>query len=455
MESFIWMSRDEKVIYKEWKVNYMPAVSIIVPVYNTEMYLEECLSSICTQTLTDIEIICIDDGSTDRSGVIMDQFAEKDSRIKVIHKDNTGYGHSMNVGIDAASGAYIGIVESDDWIAKEMMQTLYEAAFMYRTDFVKADFYRFTVQKNGYIRKTYNHLAWKDQYYNRVLHPLDEVETFKFIMNIWSGIYNTAFIKKNKIRFNETPGASFQDNGFWFQTFTLAERAVFLDKPLYMNRRDNPLSSVHCQDKVYTSCEEYDYIRQWVKQLPEKQKCHEYLCSEGRIRNYFFTIDRIGDNFKEDFFIRFREDYLKLLENGEIAETLLPADWKARIDEIIKNPKEACYMELMLRNRYLEIISPFKDIIIYGAGSYGRKAWSALNRIGESKRIAYFAVTDTTRNPSELFGIPVVEFDKLPEEFRQEALVIAAVKQEFHDQIVQKIVGRGYRHYTDSMIFFE
>ena len=105
----------------------MSAVSIVVPVYNTEMYLEECLSSICAQTLSDIEIICVNDGSNDESGSILNRFAARDNRIKVIHKANTGYGHSMNMGIEAASGEYIGIVESDDWIPQEMMQTLYEA----------------------------------------------------------------------------------------------------------------------------------------------------------------------------------------------------------------------------------------------------------------------------------------------------------------------------------------
>ena len=82
----------------------MPMVSIIVPIYNTEQYLEECLSSICTQTLADIEIICVNDGSTDQSADIITRFAASDKRIKVIHKENTGYGNTMNMGIKAASG---------------------------------------------------------------------------------------------------------------------------------------------------------------------------------------------------------------------------------------------------------------------------------------------------------------------------------------------------------------
>ena len=222
----------------------MPELSIIVPVYNTEQYLEECLESIHCQTLQDIEVICVDDGSTDSSLSIIKRFIQRDSRFRVIQKSNSGYGHSMNLGMDAAQGKYIGIVESDDWILQNMMQTLYENAEMNEVDFVKADFYRFVHQSDGTVRRIYNHLTGENQYYNRVLCPSDEIQTFRFIMNIWSGIYRTDFIRKNQIRFHETPGASFQDNGFWFQTFALAQRAYFLNEPLYMNRRDNPLSSV-------------------------------------------------------------------------------------------------------------------------------------------------------------------------------------------------------------------
>ena len=94
----------------------MPEVSIIVPVYNEEQYLEECLESIRCQSLQDIEVICVDDGSTDGSLAIIKRFMQKDSRFRVIQKSNSGYGSSMNQGMDAAQGKYIGIVESDDWI---------------------------------------------------------------------------------------------------------------------------------------------------------------------------------------------------------------------------------------------------------------------------------------------------------------------------------------------------
>ena len=97
----------------------MPQISVLVPVYNVECYLEQCLESLVKQSFKDIEMICVDDGSTDCSGLILDRYAASDSRIRVIHKQNTGYGDSMNVALDCARGEYIAILESDDY-AKDM-----------------------------------------------------------------------------------------------------------------------------------------------------------------------------------------------------------------------------------------------------------------------------------------------------------------------------------------------
>ncbi len=104
----------------------MPKVSVIVPVYNGEKYLKECLDSILSQTLSDIEIICVNDGSTDGSYDILENYKLKDSRIKIINKPNTGYGNSMNVGIQESQGEFIGIVESDDYVEPNMYELLYQ-----------------------------------------------------------------------------------------------------------------------------------------------------------------------------------------------------------------------------------------------------------------------------------------------------------------------------------------
>ena len=120
----------------------MPSISIVVPIYNTSPYLAKCLDSILEQTLSDMEIILVDDGSTDDSGSICDQYAKKDSRVRVVHKSNGGLVSSRKTGIQIATGQYIGFVDSDDWIEAEMYETLYSLAQQYDADIVTSGYIR-------------------------------------------------------------------------------------------------------------------------------------------------------------------------------------------------------------------------------------------------------------------------------------------------------------------------
>lgn len=119
----------------------MPAVSIVVPVYNVEAYLEFCVESLKKQTLKDIEIILVDDGSPDNSGAICDRLAETDDRIVVIHKENGGLSSARNAGIAVAKGGYIGFVDSDDWIEPDMYEHLYTLALKHNADIADCEMY--------------------------------------------------------------------------------------------------------------------------------------------------------------------------------------------------------------------------------------------------------------------------------------------------------------------------
>ena len=130
----------------------MPKVSIIVPIFNVEKYLRECLDSLINQTLDDIEIICVNDGSTDNSAQILQEYRFKDKRIKVINKENSGYGISMNMGLDVANGEFIGIVESDDFADSKMFEDLYNLAKEKNADIVKSDWLEYTTS-TGAVRK--------------------------------------------------------------------------------------------------------------------------------------------------------------------------------------------------------------------------------------------------------------------------------------------------------------
>ena len=145
-------------------------VSVIVPVYNTAKYLKQCLQSLSVQTLKDIEIICVNDGSTDSSRQIIDHFTASDHRFKAIHKSNTGYGHSVNMGIRAAQGQYIGIVESDDFAEPDMFRSLYNAAEKNRVDFVKGNYN--TYRENAACPAVFEDMLGKFPYHTVFRHKI-------------------------------------------------------------------------------------------------------------------------------------------------------------------------------------------------------------------------------------------------------------------------------------------
>ena len=208
----------------------MAKVSIIIPTYNVEEYLEECLESVVRQTLSDIEIVCVNDGSTDSSLEILKRYAERDERIIIVDQPNGGYGKAMNAGMDRATGEYIGIVEPDDYVGLEMYEDLYKVAKENDLDFVKSDFYRFVTSDNGDVNFKYFALSKDPDDYNKVFNPSETPYAMNYVVNTWCGIYRKSFLDEFGIRHNETPGASFQDNGFFFQTFAFGRRAMIIDK---------------------------------------------------------------------------------------------------------------------------------------------------------------------------------------------------------------------------------
>lgn len=329
----------------------MPKVSIIVPTYNVENYLRECMDSIVGQTLKDIEIICINDGSTDGSLEILKNYAAKDPRIIIVDKKNEGYGVGMNIGLDRASGEYIGIVEPDDFVPVNMYEDLYNAAKKNNLDFVKADFYRFTGnEEDGTRTLEYNRLDPSGENYNQVIDPYEKPFITKFIMNTWSGIYRREYIEKYHIRHNTTPGASFQDNGFFWQTFIYAKRCMFIDKPYYMNRRDNPNSSVKNKEKVYCMNIEYDFIREIFMQKGNEKLWERFkpYYTYKKYYSYVFTLGRISSEFTGEYLDRMSREFKRAFDLGEIDLDVFTPYAQDAIKLLVKDP-QGYYQKYILK----------------------------------------------------------------------------------------------------------
>ena len=153
--------------------NSGPLISVLVPCYNVEKYLRECIDSIRSQTYKNLEIICINDGSTDSTAEILRQYADIDRRIRVITKENSGYGHSMNIGLSKATGEYLGIVESDDFIEPHMFETLIENALKNNLDISRGSYFEYKTEGKKDIPVDTRYVTK-----NRVIKPIDDQSPF-------------------------------------------------------------------------------------------------------------------------------------------------------------------------------------------------------------------------------------------------------------------------------------
>lgn len=224
----------------------MPKVSILVPTYNQENYLREALDSLINQTLQDIEILCINDGSTDKTPQILEEYRVRDKRIKVINKDNSGYGATMNIGLERVTGEYVAIVEPDDYIDSKMYEDLYNIACKFNSDIVKSCFYdNLQAKQEQRILKT----KWNNFIPENKSFKIEEYPFFLYYHpSIWSCIYKREFLEKHHIRFVEAPGAGWTDNPFQVQTMCLAERINYTPNAYYYWRRLNKDESDDLKD---------------------------------------------------------------------------------------------------------------------------------------------------------------------------------------------------------------
>lgn len=219
-----------------------PAVSVVVPIYNVDRYLANCLDSLLAQTLADIEIIGVDDGSTDGSGEILDAYAAAHARIRAIHQENGGLGPARNTGIAAARGRYIGFVDSDDWVCEDMYEGMYGAAADAEADIVAEGCGIWT---DGVMAARCAHpfagteLVGRDAigecrrlFYGRAPH---DDETIPYPVSVWSQLYRKDTIENINARFHEILS---EDVFFNLDVYKAAEKVVFLDGCGYCYRKD-------------------------------------------------------------------------------------------------------------------------------------------------------------------------------------------------------------------------
>ncbi len=436
----------------------MPLVSVLVPVYNVARYLPECLDSLINQTLKDVEIICINDGSTDESFDILQQYASQDSRIRVIDKDNTGYGHTMNVGLQNAKGDYISIVESDDWASSKMLKILHGYAVKYNTDIVKTNYYN-----NYYIDgKIVLAERLKALPKRTLINSTNCTGLLHLADTIWSCLYRRSFLLEHGIQFHETPGASFQDISFSLQCWLWAERVYLSDEAFIHYRRDNPSSSMHNPDKVFCVFDEYEWLEEKFRDFWSNHAELEQFFVATKQGDYLNHYYRVAPQFQYAFLLRFSEELEKDLGKGRLQETgfkLMPGKWE-QIQRILKDRKdfflssakqlydlrfELCRFdnEVVYAEGFIERLAKYPKLIIYGAGKIARML--AMELAKRNADIGSFAVTEMGDNPKVFLGLPVQEVASLSG-YADSSMVVVATAEKTQVDIYQNLRRLGFKN---------
>lgn len=311
-----------------------PKVSVIMPSLNVANYIKECIESVIQQTLEDIEIICVDAGSTDGTWEILQEYASQDQRIKLIHSDRKSYGYQMNLGLDASTGEYIGIVETDDWVEKDMFEQLWKTAVTNNVDIVKSNYYWYKTKSTPHNQKFENLSRCP---YDTVFLPIEEKKIFTTTPAIWSGIYRKKLLCDNNIRFNETAGASYQDTSFHFMVLTVASTCMLVNSYFLHYRRDNEGSSVNTDAKVYCICDEMHYYEKFLQEHPEKKSFWPYYITL-KYEKYRWNFARISPQAQWPFLKLMYDEFFQAKQAGLLEKNLFLTTAWSNLCEIIDNP---------------------------------------------------------------------------------------------------------------------
>ena len=266
-----------------------PTVSIIVPVYNAEKTIGRCVDSILGQQYTDFELLLVDDGSRDGSGAICDSYALADSRVQVIHKENTGVSDTRNIGISRAAGVYLQFLDSDDWITPDATKLLVETARDHDCDLVISDFYRVVgerVSRKGDIDE--DRVLTREEY---AAHMMEQPADFYYGV-LWNKLYRRDIVESHRLRMD--PELSWcEDFMFNLEYIRHAQRFYALQVPIYYyvkTKGSLASQSLSISKTIRMKLMLFEYYNQFYKSVLDED---EY--EKSRLKVYRFLVDAAGD----------------------------------------------------------------------------------------------------------------------------------------------------------------
>ncbi|MBR3140743.1 MAG: glycosyltransferase family 2 protein [Methanobrevibacter sp.] len=351
----------------------MRKISVIIPVFNTAKYLSNCLDSVLTQSLKDIEVICINDGSTDNSLEILNDYASRDSRITVINQKNSGLSASRNRGVKHSSSEYILFLDSDDYIKKDCLEKLYEISKSKSLDVLMFKLINFDDKTNE--KSTYNYFDMpflKNMVGENVFNWMDvENRLFDISVTAPGKLFKMDLIKD--IDFPE--GLIFEDNLFFTKVALKADRMYFLDEYIYFRRiRNDSITNSYFKDfsDVITI---YELMEEFLIKENKFQKLYAKLYTR-KYRDVYNRFNLTSDEYKKDFFEKLKTSFKKDSKNITDKNAL-----SKRSLEIFNSAIESdTYVEFQLKVQLFDLNQKYNKL-----SSKNSKCQKELNELKKSR----------------------------------------------------------------------
>lgn len=401
-------------------------VSVIIPVYNVEDYLAECLDSVINQTERDIEIICVEDCSTDSSLEILQEYAKKDNRIVILQNEmNSGLSVTRNNGLAIAKGEYILFVDSDDLIKPELLeQTLKYADGV---DMVCFNYEEYNPQKIGSFAHGYN---LEDGLYSNEEYFVESQKKSSFVVVAVAKLYRKDFLLQNNLRFLD--GMLYEDNLFYLQCVLKAKNIYSLNLKLYIYRiRPNSIMTKNLQPKN---------VNDQFRLLYEAT--NEYLNCEVS-KEFGVAIERFVNALGRSY-IRCCKSYL----TNEMRSDLLDfSDFTfLRQQKLFTQLLLGVGCRVSFSKEQIELMRNSENVIVYGAGDVAREVISYLDLVDIA--ITGIAVSDASKNKKSLLGNQVKNLSDY-ENIKDKCLVIIAVVSNSVKAIEKNLCENGFNDFIE------
>ncbi|MBE6813972.1 MAG: glycosyltransferase [Ruminococcaceae bacterium] len=397
----------------------MPRISVIIPVYNVEKYLAECLDSVINQTEKDIEIICVEDCSTDSSLRILHEYAKKDDRIVILQNEvNSGLSVTRNNGLNIAQGEYVLFVDSDDLIEPTLIETTLKYAI--DVDMVCFNYKEYNPQNIGNFSHSY---LIEDGLYSNEDYFVESADKNSFVVVAVSKLYRREFLIQNNLQFE--PDMLYEDNLFYLQCVLKANKIYSVNEQLYIYRIR--------QDSIMTKKLQPKNVNDYFKLI------------------FTTTLEYIENDVSEKFSIAI-EHFIAAIINTYINMNKQYIYDNANFDGTVCNKLQRVFSSKIigLDNRIkfstnqIETLNNKGKVLVYGAGDIARKTINYLDLLDVS--ITGVAVSDAKNNRKSLMGHTVKLLSDY-ERIKDDCVVIIAVSSKFSNEIEDCLREQGFKNY--------